>query len=286
MYEEYEIDKLFHEIQQADLTPMIMDPNGFDIIVNRGSTKSIRYQGNIISLPSLVLSRTGSGSSYFTLALLRQLEKFNVPVINSSDSVGLVADKLLTSQVLSKENIPQPKTILVNQTVDVDLVAHEIGFPCVVKATKGSKGKTVHLCNTRNAFRNLMDFLSNLGIKKTLIIQQYVDTEIGADLRVWVLDGQPLVAMKRTGPPGDFRANISNGGSGIPYVITDSIADISVRTANALGLRIAGIDLLFGENGFLVCEANSNPGFEGIDTYCNFNMAARLAGFVNNMLKA
>lgn len=276
----YETTRLKHSLTDAGFDVQILEPKYFDIIVSRSTGRSIRYKGERIDMPNLVLSRTGSGTNYFTLALMRQIEKFNIQVINCSDSISIVSDKLMTSQVLTREGIAIPKTILVNGDVDTELVEKEIGFPCVVKATSGSKGKTVHLCSTKNEFHTLMNLLSSIALKKVLIIQEFIDAEPGSDLRVWVIGGKTVAAMKRTGSEGDFRANISQGGSAIQFEISEEVDFIARETARALGLQIAGIDLLFGKGGILVCEANSSPGFEGMDKYCGTDMAQKITDFI------
>jgi len=280
----YENTKLVESLTASGFEPQILEPKYFDIVVSRSSVRSIRYRGEKIDMPSLVLSRTGSGTTYFTLAVMRQIEKFNIPVINDADSVSVVADKLMTSQLLTRENIPIPKTILVNGDVDTDLVEREIGFPCVVKATSGSKGKTVYLCETRKFFQDLMDLLSSLTLKKVLIIQEYIDSKPGTDLRVWVIGGKTVAAMKRTAPLGDFRANISQGGTAELFEITEEVDYIARETARILGLQIAGVDLLFGKDGFFVCEANSSPGFQGMDKYCDTNMAQKITDYIKMKL--
>jgi RimK family alpha-L-glutamate ligase len=276
----YENTNLLECFERNGIETHVFEPKYFDIIVSRSSSRSIRYKGELIDMPNLVLSRTGSGTNYFTLALMRQIEKFNVPVINDADSVSIVSDKLLTSQLLIKENLPIPKTILVNGDVDAELVEQEIGFPCVVKATSGSKGKTVHLCETKKDFMSLMALLSSIALKKVLIIQEFVDAAPGTDLRVWVIGGKTVVAMKRKGIDGDFRANISQGGTAEQFEITDEIDYLARETARVLGLQIAGIDLLFDRDGYKICEANSSPGFSGIDQFCNENMSQRIVDYV------
>jgi gamma-F420-2:alpha-L-glutamate ligase len=276
----YENTKLLECLERNGLEGRILEPKYFDIIVSRSTNKSIRYKGERIDMPNLVLSRTGSGTNYFTLALMRQIEKFGIPVINDSESISKVSDKLLTSQLLVKENLPIPKTILVNGDVDVELVEKEIGFPCVVKATSGSKGKTVHLCETKKDFTSLMALLSSIALKKVLIIQEFVDTAPGTDLRVWVIGGKTVVAMKRTSGNGDFRANISQGGTAETFEITEEIDYLARETARVLGLQIAGVDLLFDKDGYKICEANSSPGFSGMDKYCSQDMAQRIVDFI------
>jgi len=276
----YENQQLLKCLEKNGMQGRVLEPKYFDIIVSRSSSKSIRYKGEKIELPDLVLSRTGAGTNYFTRSVMRQIEKFGIPVYNDADSISRVSDKLLTSQLLVKENLPIPKTILVNGDVDVELIEKEVGFPCVVKATSGSKGKTVHLCQTKKDFTSLMSLLSSISLKKTMIIQEFVDAQPGTDLRVWVIGGKTVVAMKRTGAEGDFRANISQGGTAELFEVTDEVDYLARETARVLGLQIAGVDLLFDKDGYKICEANSSPGFEGMDQYCGQDMAQRIVDFI------
>jgi len=276
----YENQQLLKCLEKNGMKGRVLEPKYFDIIVSRSSSKSIRYKGEKIELPDLVLSRTGAGTNYFTRSVMRQIEKFGIPVYNDADSISRVSDKLLASQLLVKENLPIPKTILVNGDVDIELIEKEIGFPCVVKATSGSKGKTVHLCHTKKDFAGLMSLLASISLKKTMIIQEFVDAQPGTDLRVWVIGGKTVVAMKRTGAEGDFRANISQGGTAELFEITDEVDYLARETARVLGLQIAGVDLLFDKDGYKICEANSSPGFEGMDKYCGQDMAQRIVDFI------
>jgi gamma-F420-2:alpha-L-glutamate ligase len=90
--------------------------------------------------------------------------------------------------------------------------------------------------------------------------------------------------MKRTPPEGDFKANISHGGQGQPFDLTDEIIDVSQRTAECFGLDITGIDLLYDGKKYLVCEANSSPGFEGIDRFCNVDMATDIVDYIETKI--
>jgi gamma-F420-2:alpha-L-glutamate ligase len=276
----YENSRLMESFAHADIPVTLKHPDDFDIIVNRSKNKSIRYEGTSISMPKLVLTRTGAGTNYFSGAVMRQMEKFNIPTINSSDSINNVRDKLLAHQILSKHNIPTPRTMLVKFPVSSSVVEQEIGFPCIVKVVQGSYGKGVYLCHTQQMFEDLMDMVLNLGVKKTMIVQEYVDTAVGTDLRVWVVGGKTIGAMKRSGPPGEFRANITNGGTGEAYEVTNEIDLLCRETAKCLGLDIAGIDLLFDQEGFKVCEANSAPGFEGFEKYVGVNIAEHIVEYV------
>ena len=137
------------------------------------------------------------------------------------------------------------------------------------------------MCKSKKEFKRLTDLLNAISLKKVLIVQEFVNASPGVDLRVWVINGKTVAAMKRTGPKGDFRANLSNGGTAEYFEITEEIDFIARETARVLGLQIAGIDLLFTKHGVTVCEANSSPGFEGMDKYCGTDMSQKIVEFIN-----
>lgn len=278
--EDYETRKLVESFTAKEIQVRVCAPDLFDIIVDKDIGKGIKYKGENIELPQLVLVRLGAGILSFQLAVLRHFEQAGVTVVNSSVAIETVKDKLRTSQILSRHNIPIPNTMLVRYPIDDNLITENIGYPCVVKVVTGSYGEGVYLCEKKRDYKKLVDFIEKLGNKKTLIVQEYLGERPGEDLRVLVIGGQVIGAMKRTAPEGDFRANITNGGTGSLFEVTPEIDVIARETAQVLGLSIAGIDLLFDPRGFRVCEANSNPGFLGFEKYCKVDIADLITNYV------
>jgi len=278
--EDVETHSLVERFKKYNINSKVYQPKNFDIITSRKSHKSIRYQGNRIDLPDAVLVRTGAGTNYFTLALLRQLENFDIPIINNSQSILHSRDKMISSQILARAKLPTPRTMLVSHPINIDIVEQEIGFPCVVKLVTGSQGKGVYLCKDKNMFVNFMDLTDNLKSKKTLIIQEFINSGELFDLRVWVIGGKTVTAMKRMPPEGDFKANITRGGIGERFELNNEICELASKTARAFDLEITGVDLLFNGEKYLVCEANSSPGFEGIDKYCGTDMADQIVKYM------
>ena len=258
----------------------VCHPDDFDIIVDRNIKSGIKYKGQDLELPKLVLVRLGAGILPFQLAVIRHFEQAGVPCVNGSIPIETVKDKLRSSQILSRAGIAIPNTMLVRWPIEDRLVTDYIGFPCVVKVVTGSYGEGVHLCERKKDYKKLVEFVENLGNKKTMIVQEYLGDRPGEDLRVLVIGGKVVGAMLRSAPEGDFRANITNGGTGSNFPVTDEIEYIARETARALNLDIAGVDLLFDDRGFRVCEANSNPGFRGFETYCNVDVADIITEYV------
>jgi gamma-F420-2:alpha-L-glutamate ligase len=277
---EYESNRLLESFASKGILARMCHPDDFDIIVDRDIHNGIKYRGEDMELPKLVLVRLGAGILPFQLAVVRHFEQAGVPCINGSLPIEIVKDKLRSSQILSRAGIPIPNTMLVRWPIEDRLVTENIGFPCVVKVVTGSYGEGVHLCERKKDYKKLVEFVENLGNKKTMIVQEYLGDAPGVDLRVLVIGGKVVGAMKRTAPEGDFRANITNGGTGENYPLTDEIEYVARETAKALGLDIAGVDLLFDHRGFRVCEANSNPGFKGFENYCNVDVADLITEYI------
>lgn len=277
--DEYENKRLIESFDNQDISTLLVHPDSLDLVVNKKDLADVWLDGTRVDMPLAILARTGSGSNYFCLAAMRQLENLGIPVINNSASIDRVKDKLETSQVLARHGLPIPKTMLVRWPINQSLVSSEIGFPCVVKVITGSHGKGVYLCKDQTSFEELMELINSLASNKSLIIQEYIGYKVGTDLRVWVVGGKVIGAMQRSSN-NDFRANISNGGSGAPYPLTPEIEFISRETARILDLDVAGIDLLFDTDGFKVCEANSAPGFLGFETYCKDDMAKSVVDYI------
>ena len=277
---DYETSRLIESFNKKNITVRVCHPDDFDIVVDRDIRKGIKYKGEEVELPGIVLVRLGAGILPFQLAVLRHFEQAGVLVVNGSESIQTVKDKMRTSQILSRAGISIPNTMMVRFPMQEKLIAENIGYPCVVKVVTGSYGAGVYLCEKKRDYKKLVEFVESLGNKKTLLVQEYLGDAPGEDLRVLIIGGKVVGAMKRTAPEGDFRANITNGGTGSSYEVTDEIDFITRETAQSLGLTIAGIDLLFDKRGFRVCEANSNPGFSGFEKYCGLDVADLITEYI------
>lgn len=275
----YERRRLEESFASKNINLLVSHPNKFDMVLTNQISQSVKYCGNDFPWPDMVLTRSAAGENNFNLALLREFEQALVPVINTASSIEMARDKLRTNQILANNGIHVPRTMMIRFPVNYDLVEKEIGFPCVVKVVTGSQGNGVYLCDTRKDFKKLMGIAIGLGNKKVLIVQEYLGERVGEDLRVLVIGGKVIGAMRRISKD-DFRANISQGGRGEPFPVTEEIDFLSRESSRLLGLDIAGVDLLFNNGSFSVCEVNSNPGFKGFETYCNVNVADAITEYI------
>ena len=284
--ESYETQRLLEEFGNYDIEVKLIDPNEIDIFVNKENKQSVLINGETLPLPKFVFPRTGSGTTYHIKAVIRHFERMGVTVINTSDAIDNTKDKLYSHQILAQSNLDIPKTMLLRHPIDVDFVQKHIGFPVIVKTISGSYGRGVFLAETKKQFKQLLTMAELTKKSYNIIIQEFVKDTWGKDLRVLVVNNKVVGCMMRQATDDDFRANISRGGEGIPYEVNEQIEWLSTEASKSLGLDIAGVDLLFDNGGYKICEINSNPGFEGMEIFTKKNIAEEIVQFIKMKIGA
>lgn len=243
----------------------VLHPHSFDLIVGAEDDWSVKYQDRMMERPDFILCRTGAETDYFTLALLRHFERRGVRLINGPATIELVSDKLHTLQELNRAGLPIPRTILGKFPMDAALVERELGFPLIVKTLKGTRGAGVLKCEDRSQFEDLAGLLESAEAQADFILQRYIRASHGRDVRVLVVGGRVVAAMERRSLTGGFKSNVSLGGVGVAYNPPPDMAELAVQAADVLDLDVTGVDILFDEEGYRICEANSAPGFQGLE---------------------
>jgi gamma-F420-2:alpha-L-glutamate ligase len=274
--EAYEMHRLIETAEEEGISLEVLSPERFDLLVTSEDNKSTLIDGEARALPDFILPRMGAGTTYFALAVMRHLERLGVHSVNSSESIDIVKDKLFSHQILARNNLPVPKTMLVKFPINVKLVEKTLGFPIVVKTLSGSQGSGVFLSENKSSFKDLMQLIETTNPKANIILQEFMSSSHGKDLRVFTLGGRAIACIERRSADGDFKANFSGGGTVQPYKITPEIEWLATQTSRTLGLNMAGIDLLFDKDHYKICEANSSPGFEGIESCVDINISKEI----------
>ena len=278
--ENFEVERLVEEFEKQSVNIRVVNPQDVDIFVDRDDRKSIIVSGQQRKLPDFVLPRTGSGTTYFIKAIIRHMERLGVVMINGSESIDAVKDKLYSQQILGQSNLPVPKTMLVRHPINLELIEKNLSYPIIVKTLSGSYGAGVFLVEDRKQFRQLMKMAELTKPSYNIIVQEFIQDSYGKDLRVLVVNGKVVGCMMRQAVDGDFRANLTRGGEAIPYQIDENIEWLGGECARLLHLDIAGVDLLFNNGSYTICEVNSAPGFEGMEKYTNKNIAIEMVNYV------
>ena len=183
-------------------------------------------------------------------------------------------------QILAHSKLASPKTMLAKFPVNVEAVKREIGFPLVIKNVTGTQGAGIYLCESENKFLDIMELIYANNEKANIILQEFIQDSSGKDLRVFVLGGRAIGCMQRSSETS-FKANFSKGGKVAPFNLTPEIEWLATETAKMLNLDIAGVDLLFSNDGFKVCEANSAPGFHGLEQVVGQRIAEEILDYIS-----
>ena len=280
----YETKRLIGCFGDEGIECHMVHPNNVDIFISKENRKSVQVENEYTTIPDFVIPRVGSSTTYYQKAVFRPLERMGVLFINSSDSVDNVKDKLYTMQILAQNNVPHPKTMLVKNPIDSSYVERNIGFPIVVKSLSGTHGKGVYLAKDKKNFSQLMDMMEQFNDRFNILLQEYVSDSHGKDLRVVVVGGKVIGAMKRESQDGDFRANITRGGEAQPVDVDEEMEFLSLESTKLLGLDIGGVDLLYDNGGYKICEVNSSPGFSGMEKYTDIQVAEQIVSYVKHKI--
>lgn len=220
------------------------------------------------------------------VTLCRMLESLGIRVFNSSAVIAACDNKGMTHAVLNKI-VPMPKTFVAplsfkNEDLSdfVKRVAKELGLPMIIKESYGSFGFQVY------KVENIYDAveLANRISPNQMIFQEYIKSSKGRDVRINVVGDKVVAAMERFND-NDFRANVTNGGSMKPYKPTKKECEMAVKAVKALGLDFGGVDLLFGPEGPLLCEVNSNAHIKNILDCTGINVADEIFSYVKGELR-
>ena len=281
-----ELTRACEEALAAGVKLAVVDPKDIDLVIDGDDLSSLFVKGQAVPVPMFVIAAFVEDADAYNLALLQQLETQGVLCVNRAETLKRTGDKLLTLQLLAAGGIAVPKTILIRRETTPSFIIEQLGLPVVIKVNDGSKGVGVTLVRSGKELENLLEMLNATGAKSGILAQQFIADSCGRDVRVLVIDGEPRVGMlRRNRSPEGFKSNISVGGSAEAYPLTDPIRALSNRVIQLLGLNIGGIDLLFKGDGFVVGEANSIPGFQGIEASSEINVPAEILKSIARQLK-
>lgn len=218
-------------------------------------------QGHLEEIPDLVLARTGSSAPTLALTTLQRFEHLGIRCINSSAGLLVSRDKALTYSILSQAGVPVPKTVLLGSGPLEEALMHLPGPPWILKLPLSTKGQGVMLVESLRSLRSCVDTLASLG--QPLLLQEFVRSAAGSDVRVLVLGGHCAVAARRTATSeGEFRSNVHLGGRPQEVDLYPALAEVAEKAARTLGLEMAGVDVLESEDGPMVVEVNGSPGLQ------------------------
>lgn len=280
----YSTRRLMEAIEQRGHEGLIIDHLKCDIIIDNDGP-SLYYQGQKLKDIDAVIPRIGASVTFYGTAVVRQFEMMKVFSAVSSLAITRSRDKLRSLQILSRSGIGMPKTAFTNFSREENDTIQLVGnAPIVIKLLEGTQGLGVVLAESKKAAKSVVEAFE--GLKARVILQEYIEESGGADIRAFVVNGEVVGAMKRQGKEGEFRSNLHRGGSANVIKLKRAEKTAALKAAEAMGLKIAGVDMLQSKRGPLILEVNSSPGLEGIEKATGIDIASKIVEYIEKgMLK-
>jgi ribosomal protein S6--L-glutamate ligase len=275
----FSTQRLIEEIQKAGHDALVVDHSLCDLIIEQEGP-SIIYKGQKLEGIDAIIPRIGASVTFYGTAVVRQFELMGAFSAVTSQAIVRSRDKLRSLQILSKNGLGMPKTAFTNFSKggEKQLIEQVSGAPVIIKLLEGTQGLGVVLAETKKAAQSVVEAFH--GLKARIIVQEYIKEAKGADIRAFVVNGKVVGAMKRQGAEGEFRSNLHRGGVATVIKLTRAEKLAALNAAKALGLDVAGVDMLQSLRGPLILEVNSSPGLEGIEGATGVNVAAEIVKFV------
>lgn len=250
----------------------------FSTVVGRINPTRIEADGIDLLACSGVLVRmmppAGLEPVVFRMDALHRLEALGVPVLNPPRAVEVSVDKYLASARLEAAGLLVPPTWAGESADQAIEAAGELGGDVVVKPLFGSEGRGLVRASDPELVRRACQAIARLG--SVLYVQKYIVNH-GHDVRAFVIGEQVIGAIKRHVPRGDWRSNVAVGGRAEPVPVEPEIESLAVRSARAVGARVAGVDLLQAVDGrWFVLEVNAVPGWKALAAATGTDVAARV----------
>lgn len=239
----------------------------------------LRYLGEKLSGFDAVIPRIAASHTFYGLAVVRQFEMMGVYPLNESVAIGRSRDKLRSMQILARDGVGMPVTAFANDTSRTDDVLEIAGgAPVVIKLLEGTQGIGVVLSETPKSARSVIDAFHGANI--AILVQEFIKEAEGTDIRAFVVGRRVVATMERRGADGEFRSNLHRGGTSSQVTLSSAERATALRAAKAMGLNVAGVDMIRSTRGPLVLEVNSSPGLEGIEKTTDTDIAAAIIGFL------
>lgn len=249
------------------------------VLVIEAGRPHIYYNGIEVVGVDAVIPRIGASATFYGSAVVRQFEMMKIFTAVESQALVRSRDKLRSLQILARAGIGIPKSAFANEPKNIESVIASIGgAPCVVKLLEGTQGIGVILAENDKAAKSVIEAF--LKLDANMLVQEFIEEAKGADIRVFIVDGQIVGAMKRQAKEGEFRSNLHRGGSATIINLTAEERATAIKAVKKLGLGIAGVDLLQSNRGPLVMEVNSSPGLEGIEGATGVDIAGKIIEYV------
>lgn len=274
----YSSRRLLEAAKNRGASVSVLNTLKFAIDLEQGEP-DLYYRSKHLGDYDAILPRIGASITYFGTAVVRQFEQMDTFSACSSAGISNSRDKLRSLQILSRHQIGIPQTAFVRDRKDILPAIERVGgAPVIIKLLEGTQGVGVILAESVKVAEAIIETLHST--RQNVLVQRFVSESKGRDIRAFVVGDRVVAAMRRVAVGTEFRSNVHRGGQTETVELEPAYAETAVRAAQIMGLRVAGVDMLEGNQGPQVMEVNSSPGLEGIETCTNLDIAGAIIDYM------
>jgi ribosomal protein S6--L-glutamate ligase len=278
----YSTSRLRTAAAERGHTAKVLDPLRFAIDLS-GDEPDLQYRGKPLSDYDAILPRIGASITFFGMALVRQFEQMDVYTPITAAGIANSRDKLRAIQILSRHDVRIPATTFVRDRADVLPAIDRVGgAPVVIKLLEGTQGIGVILAPDKKVAEAVIETLQST--RQNVLIQRFVAESRGRDIRAFVIGDRVVAAIRRRAQGDEFRSNVHRGGTTEVVDLDEEYQRAAVQSAQIMGLKVAGVDMLESDQGPMVMEVNSSPGLEGIETATELDIAGAVVDYIDNQV--
>lgn len=279
----YSTRRLVEAAKAHGHTVEVIDPLRCYMDITSGRP-SVHYRGKRLDKFDAIIPRIGASITFYGTAVLRQFEMGHTYGLNESVAITRSRDKLRSLQILSRKKIGLPVTSFAHSSkMTQEIIKLVGGPPLVIKLIEGTQGIGVILAETQKAAESTIEAFRELDAH--FLVQEFIQEAAGADIRCFVIGNKVVAAMMRKAKKGEFRSNLHRGGIAKEVKLSPKERKTAVQAAKAMGLNVAGVDIIRSKRGPLVIEVNSSPGLEGIEKSTKKDVAGMIIEFIEKHAK-
>jgi ribosomal protein S6--L-glutamate ligase len=250
----------------------VLDPVALEMELGAAQRPEVFHRGRRFPPTDVVIPRIALSINQYGLAVVNQLGLLGIPLLNGTAGISASRNKMRCLQLLAASGLRVPRTAMAADPSGLKRMArHAGGVPVLVKLLSPNERGGVMICETLQSLEAALEAIMGLG--QNIIVQQYVKGARGADLRVLVVGGQVIAALRRSPPVGRMARTLGRGARYEATRASPACARAAVAAARVVGLEVCAVDMLDVRGGPLVFEVNSSPGIREVEEACGVDAA-------------
>jgi ribosomal protein S6--L-glutamate ligase len=269
----YTTRRLVEAARERGASARVVDP--LDVEMGLGDGPTLYWRRRRFPRTDVVVPRIGVSVHQYGLSVVNQLELMRIPVLNGAYGIAASRDKMRSLQLLAAAGVPVPRTVMASDASGIKQMVKLVGgVPVLVKLLSGKERSGAMICESMQSLEAALEAI--LGLGHDIVVQQYLRGAKGRDLRLLVVGGEVVAAMRRSPPVGRFSRNLRRGAQFERADLPASYARLAVTAARVMRLEVCAVDMLDVKGRPRVFEVNGSPSIREPEAACGVDAAGRI----------